>query len=185
LISLPIPLSQEETTLEQCLMNNFNVDEHLNENNQYHCDKCSQKSDAVKNTTLWHAPHRLIIQFKRFVSVGQMTYKNKKNIKFPLTGLNLKPFISPYVDGEYMYDLYGVIHHSGDLQGGHYIAYTKNAITDKWYLFDDDNVLHIDEDKIEDKINNSGAYVLIYKKRDILPLTENFSDDEFDISDVE
>ena len=185
LISLSIPFIQGDLTLEQCFTNNFNVDEHLKDSNQYNCENCSQKSDAVKNTTLWHTPHRLIIQFKRFVNAGQMTYKNKKNIKFPLVGLDLKQYTSHYVDGEHIYDLYGVINHCGDLRFGHYIAYTKNPINDKWYLYDDSNVLHIDDDKIEEKLNGPEAYVLFYKKRnDTLNIT-TLSDDDFEISDAD
>ena len=80
----------------------------------------------------------------------------------------MKDYFSDYsIICDQIYDLYGVIYHSGGLGGGHYVAYTKNLINNNWYLFDDENVLHIDDSRIKDKLNSSGAYVLFYKKREI------------------
>jgi Ubiquitin C-terminal hydrolase len=167
LITLSIPSTDDKMTLQKCLENNFNTNEQLNGDNKYHCDNCctmkEEKYNATKNVTIWYPPSRLIIQFKRFINTGNSTYINDKLVKFPLAGLDLKPFMSAYVDGEYTYDLYGVIYHFGNLRGGHYIAYTKNIINSKWYLFDDSHVLHLDDNKIEEQLNNSGAYVLFYK----------------------
>ena len=178
IISLAIPNIQNEITLDDCLTNNFNCDEHLINENKYYCDNCSNKHDAIKNTTIWHSPYILIIQFKRFVNISTSIYKNKKNIKFPINGLDIKKFVSYYVDGDHIYDLYSVIHHSGNLKGGHYVAYTKNAINGKWYLYDDANILHIDDDKLENKIVTSEAYVLFYKKREYITLTHSIIDDD-------
>jgi ubiquitin C-terminal hydrolase len=38
---------------------------------------------------------------------------------------------------KFVYDLYGVIVHRGNLNRGHYTAYCKHYGTKKWHLFDD------------------------------------------------
>lgn len=168
LISLPIHDVPDGSTLEMCLKKNFNCTEELKDDNKYYCENCSGKYNSEKKTTIWHVPSRLIIQLKRFVNNGRFSTKINKNITFPITDLNMKDYFSDYsIICDQIYDLYGVIYHSGGLGGGHYVAYTKNLINNNWYLFDDENVLHIDDSRIKDKLNSSGAYVLFYKKREI------------------
>jgi len=180
IINLTIPTTtrgEPDLTLDDCLEKYFNCDEHLTGDNKYECDNCAGKHDATKQILLWYPPPRLVIQLKRFLNDEIHTFKNDQMVKFPITGLNIRKYVTEYVDGEYMYDLYAVSHHSGSLSGGHYVAYTKNPINNEWYLFDDSNVLHIGGD-IESKLQTSGAYILFYKKREDVELTPSISDDE-------
>jgi ubiquitin carboxyl-terminal hydrolase 20/33 len=82
-------------------------------------------------------------------------------------------YMDEYISGENIYDLYGIIYHSGTLNSGHYVSFCKNLINNEWYLFDDNNVLHIPEDQIESRINDSGAYVLFYKNKKDSILTQS------------
>lgn len=50
---------------------------------------------------------------------------------------DLLSFPSPQ---SYTYNLYALVHHYGDLTGGHYVAEIKSLETGQWYLFDDDMV---------------------------------------------
>ena len=50
--------------------------------------------------------------------------------------------------GEYVYELYAVLNHSGAISGGHYYAYVKNLESKKWYNFNDSNVSEISEEKV-------------------------------------
>ena len=40
-------------------------------------------------------------------------------------------------DVDSIYDLFGVIYHSGSINGGHYTAACKSPVNDNWYHFDD------------------------------------------------
>ena len=60
-----------------------------------------------------------------------------------------------------VYDLYAVSNHFGGMGGGHYTAYCKNPVFQKWYEFDDSSVSKISQSQI----NTKAAYVLFYKKR--------------------
>jgi len=63
--------------------------------------------------------------------------------------------------GQVIYDLYAVSNHYGSLNGGHYTAYCKNPVYNKWYEFDDSSVSSIDPGSAVSK----AAYVLFYKRR--------------------
>ena len=60
-----------------------------------------------------------------------------------------------------MYDLYAVSNHFGTLGGGHYTAFCKNPLYNKWFNFDDSDVSHAKEKEVVTK----AAYVLFYKRR--------------------
>ena len=42
-----------------------------------------------------------------------------------------------------IYELYGVVNHYGTMGGGHYTAYCKNFLNNKWYEFDDSRVSEV------------------------------------------
>lgn len=144
IINLHIPSDLNDNdpnaTLDVCLKNYFGVEEKLDGENRYACDACNTKTDAIKKTELWNCPHRLVIHFKRF---NDDLKKNCQKIKFPIEGLDLSKYMSEYVGGNQIYDLYAISYHSGSLKFGHYTAYTKNPINDEWYYYDDSNLLHI------------------------------------------
>ena len=65
------------------------------------------------------------------------------------------------------YELYAVLTHKGrSSSSGHYVTWSRpDPLSDKWYLFDDDNVSEVSEDQIL-KLSGGGdwhtSYVLIY-----------------------
>jgi hypothetical protein len=83
-------------------------------------------------------------------------------------------------EGEYVYELFGILVHSGSAYGGHYFAYIKNLSTNNWYSYNDVNVrpMRISEIQkvfgntksntlnyhIETMHNHTNAYMLMYRK---------------------
>ena len=61
-----------------------------------------------------------------------------------------------------MYDLYGVVNHSGSIGFGHYYAYCKNKKDGKWYEHNDSMVSEMNPSGIV----TSAAYLLFYERRD-------------------
>lgn len=178
---LQVPLQKETTIatpseldLDTCIRENLVRSEIISGDNQYECNICNKKTDAERHTSIWNAPSKLIIHLKRFTSVelklGEtkhiMTKKISSLINFPIEGLNIKNYMSPYVSNDIIYDLYAVICHFGGMNGGHYVAYTKNPINKQWYLFDDDNVLHIEDEKLHEELVSQKAYMLFYERRE-------------------
>lgn len=149
------------TSLEECLDDYFTYDQ-MNGREVCFCEYCDKKCEAISKTDLWVSPQRLIIQLKRFTSSSQ---KIDTTIDFPIENLNLTKYVSQYSPEEYVYDLYGVIFHSGSFKFGHYVGFTKNPANGVWYLYNDSSVVELDDHTLKKQFNNSGPYILLYKKR--------------------
>jgi len=62
--------------------------------------------------------------------------KLNDHINFPVENLDMSRYV--LCDGKKaIYDLYGVSNHFGSMGGGHYTAFAKNPVYQKWYEFDD------------------------------------------------
>ena len=66
---------------------------------------------------------------------------------------------------DYIYDLFAVNCHIGRSSSGHYLSYCKNFNDNKWYCFDDNNVIPISNDEIESKLLTPMSYMIFYKKK--------------------
>lgn len=63
--------------------------------------------------------------------------------------------------GSGVYDLYGVVNHTGSLQFGHYYAYCYHEPSERWMNFNDSSVTDLPESQVV----TTAAYVLFYKRR--------------------
>ncbi len=79
------------------------------------CEKCNQRSEKYKTTTLCMIPEILAVTFKK--------YTNKMNTPFPAT---LK-FISKGASKQLVYKLVAQTEHYGSMSSGHYIAICKRS----------------------------------------------------------
>ena len=59
--------------------------------------------------------------------------------------MDLSRFLRKTVDRKepWIYNLHGVLVHSGDVHGGHYFVLIKPTATGRWLKFDDDRVTHV------------------------------------------
>jgi ubiquitin carboxyl-terminal hydrolase 4/11/15 len=78
-----------------------------------------------------------------------------------VTDLNLAEFIKDPEAPSMFYDLVAVTNHYGSMGGGHYTAYAKNHIANKWYEFNDSRVSSISPRQIV----TPAAYVLFYQRK--------------------
>ena len=164
--TIRIPLEEcNSTTLKQCLKK-YSDPELLTGDEQYQCDICRTKTDAVKQIYIWEPPEKLIIQLKRFKQQGIRLSKNMIDVTFPLTGLELTDnFSGLHPHKNCVYDLYAVIHHGGGLHGGHYTAYCKHPSNSMWYYYNDDSVYHVPMEDIERRaLDTTDSYILFYER---------------------
>ena len=112
-----------------------------------YCRKCGGPQDFTKNYEINKLPYVLILSLKRFKFNKNNNFKLKQLITFPLNNFEL---------GDKIYDLYGVVHHYGEINSGHYFSTIK--INNKWVMCDDKNVY----ETTEDKVMNQNAYILFY-----------------------
>jgi hypothetical protein len=59
--------------------------------------------------------------------------------------------------------LFGIINHYGSLTFGHYISVVKNPYSKKWYKYDDQRRIEIQESQI----TKENAYILFYVRKDV------------------
>lgn len=131
-----------ECSVESCL-NQFTECELMMGRNQVSCDNCTKCSDKVPKETvyrdaskqllIYNPPAVLILHLKRFQVYRFRSMKVNKFVKFS-TMLDLGPYCSKRAQNlpsfepdqtKVLYSLYGVVEHSGNIHGGHYVSYVK------------------------------------------------------------
>ncbi|KAJ3393859.1 hypothetical protein HDU84_000822 [Entophlyctis sp. JEL0112] len=129
----------------------------LDDENKYRCSKCKTLVQASKRMTILEAPATLVLQLKRF-EFGHYGLGGKitKMITFQ-EKLDLQPFMYK-ADSRVVYDLYGVLVHSGhSCNSGHYYSFVK-APNGIWFLKNDSEVSI-------SKVLEQHAYILFYTSR--------------------
>eukprot|EP01121_Diplochlamys_sp_Union-15-3_P022501 TRINITY_DN9604_c0_g1_i1.p1 TRINITY_DN9604_c0_g1~~TRINITY_DN9604_c0_g1_i1.p1 ORF type:complete len:781 (-),score=104.18 TRINITY_DN9604_c0_g1_i1:57-2399(-) len=156
-----IGLTTRSVRLEDCL-HGFCCSDELSGGDKYKCDHCKILQEATKTFSILQPPEVLCIHIKRFRYDSFFGSKISDHVAFPLEGLDIRPYCSESSSPDNtLYDLCAVINHRGGLSGGHYVAYCKNKIDQKWYEFDDRVVTEVSESTVK----NVEAYVLFFVKR--------------------
>ena len=93
---------------------------------------------SIKTTRIKMAPFNLMLHLKRFEFDYNTlsTRKTNQRLEFPHT-LDLRPFMSD-AGPPILYDLKGVVVHSGTAQSGHYYSFVKEQ--QQWTEFNDSHV---------------------------------------------
>ena len=157
MIDLPVPSNNKSPTLIDCF-NLYVEGEVLEGENAWYNEKTTMKENVRKKILFWSFPTILVIDFKRFNARNR---KNQILITFPLDNLDLSSYVVGYKKNSYVYELYGVCNHSGNVLGGHYTAYIKNA-NGKWYHFNDTIVKEVES---AESIISPKAYCLFYRQK--------------------
>lgn len=177
LVVRPFGSDKVYTSLNEAL-NAFVEPETLNGNNQYFCEKCNKKCDALKGLKFLTFPKILTLQLKRF-DFDYLTMRRIKlndRVEFP-EELDLNAFIeSKPPKSEYVYNLFAVLVHSGSANGGHYYAYIRHK--SDWFCFNDNQVHKVGSEDVWRTYGGGGytetrspfssstnAYMLIYRQK--------------------
>ena len=156
MLDLPIPNKPSPSLLE-CI-DLYIEDEKMCGENAWYNDKTKQKEDVLKTLQFWSLPSILIIDLKRFNKINFR--KNNCYVDIPLSPIDLSKYVIGYQKESYVYELYGICNHSGNVMGGHYTANVKTK--NGWYHFNDRNVTKIAD---ESKIISPMAYCLFFRKK--------------------
>ncbi|PRP86442.1 hypothetical protein PROFUN_05361 [Planoprotostelium fungivorum] len=159
----------------------------LEGSNQYFCEGCNAKADAMKGVLFRSLPPVIIFSLGRFEY--DWTEDKRKKItspfKYPLV-LNMSQYKEEggKEEGGDLYHLFAVVIHSGGAYGGHYHTYIRSLNEEKsieeeegeeknwkedlkgqWYDFDDSTVRKISVQKLASQFG--GADMLIYRRADM------------------
>jgi ubiquitin carboxyl-terminal hydrolase 8 len=156
MIDIPMPRELKEMDLMDC----FNayvegelIEGVLNETRNV-------RETVKKQIQFWSFPTILVVGLKRFTNANR---KDQRFVTFPIDNLDLSPFVIGYKPETYKYELYAVCNHSGNVLGGHYTAFIKNA-NGKWYHMNDTTV----EEVQQSIITTPYAYCLFYRKKTVI-----------------
>ena len=142
-----------DVDLYECFEYNRKIDL-MTGDNQMYCNQCNKLCDASYTTIIHSCPNYLIINLNR----GKGAVYECKVI-FP-EQLNIKEFAT-FKLGITVYELYAVICHLGpSSMSGHFVAYCKNSIDNKWYLYNDAIVTLCSRAQ---QYNDGMPYILFYK----------------------
>ena len=139
--------------LYECFEYNEKVDL-MDGENQMFCNQCNKLCDSTYSTKLYSGPNYLIINLNRGKGA---VYECKVN--FP-EQLNIFNFVT-FKQGITVYELYAVICHLGpSSMSGHFVAYCRNRIDNKWYLYND---AFVTECTKKYQYNDGMPYILFYR----------------------
>ena len=139
------------------LFNTYNLKKCLKKSDIL-CSKCKKEKMILKTTKIYAAPKILIIHLKR---IGY-SEKQENLIQFPINNFDFTNVVENKKNNESsLYDLFAIINHQGNLIGGHFFAYVRNFLKNKWYCMDDDFINDIDEKNLVSR----SAYVLFYQRK--------------------
>jgi ubiquitin C-terminal hydrolase len=133
----------------------------------------NKKVDANRTCCIRTTPPVLIIHLKRFEFNSKSQKRKKSNgyFSFPFE-LNMFPFTEEglnkdIVNGNYKYELRGVVNHVGLIDQGHYYSFIKDKSLNSWFKYNDELVSSSSEDLISKECfggKNNNAYLLFYER---------------------
>uniref|UniRef100_A0A8C1VV87 Ubiquitin carboxyl-terminal hydrolase 48 n=1 Tax=Cyprinus carpio TaxID=7962 RepID=A0A8C1VV87_CYPCA len=139
---------QGHKNLTECVTE-FLKEEKLDGDNRYYCESCQSKQNATRRIKLQSLPRTLNFQLMRFVFDRQSGHKKKLNtfISFPEV-LDMRPFLEG--QEKCTYELSAVLIHRGvSAYSGHYIAHVRDAHTNDWYKFNDEEIEKMEGKKLQ------------------------------------
>lgn len=156
---LSVNLGKHDTTLDACLADFFKRDELVT---TWTCEACDM-AGCRKSCSAWSLPNYLVIHLKRFTNDGR---KIRSFVEFPMDDLVLSSYVTSQKGdpNNYVYSLYAVNCHSGDVGGGHYWSHCKN-LDGKWYTFNDGDVSKAPSSQVKAHIVTNDAYILFYYRK--------------------
>ncbi|GMT15316.1 hypothetical protein PFISCL1PPCAC_6613, partial [Pristionchus fissidentatus] len=165
--------SSSDPSLQEMLAM-FSETERLKPEESWYCNRCKDHVEATKRLELYRLPPVLIIQLKRFVYTASIhtmhrRSKDERRVIYPLEGLDLSSFLADGAPSALppIYDLTGVVCHSGSSYFGHYVSMGRLPSFDAskteidWRNFDDSIVTKITPSQVQ----SDDAYLLFYKQR--------------------
>ncbi|KAG7197506.1 hypothetical protein KM043_007185 [Ampulex compressa] len=163
--SLTVSLPQtSRCTLNECIQTFVTGQKVLG----WKCPKCQVARKATKKFDFVKLSPIIVIHLNRFGESGGWLEKRNTAVDFPLIGLDLRPYLvhdekvssSNHGFRNYSYALYAMSNHYGTMDGGHYTAFCRNSVQNKWYKYDDQTVTEVSQSHVRSQ--NTSAYLLFY-----------------------
>jgi ubiquitin C-terminal hydrolase len=125
-------------------------------------------SSASKQFSFLELPPVLTFHLKRFKHKKNGFFKDGTRVEYPFE-MDLVAFMNPRAKTQNTnYRLYAIVDHSGSMNSGHYIAYTRKLIINQdgtrergdWYHISDSRASRVDQYEVA----KADAYILFYER---------------------
>ncbi len=159
-INLSVPPILGKISLHDCLKQHCakeTIEGYMNE-------KTKENETIHRHIRFWSFPAILVFSLKRFDVRQKQMVDFSFNIDMAEYAYNYDQTKEKKSNNKY--ELYGVCHHYGGARGGHYVATVKHAVTNEWFIFDDERVTKLDQhpQMLAKVIVQPSAYCLFYRK---------------------
>lgn len=153
---IKLPLHKEKSSFEEMLKEEFK-DEEIPD---YECETCKpNRTTVVCRRRIWRLPRMVSLAIKRFTPDGRKIHTRIQfNQEEPITFGNYFSDDSPEPSKTQSYECFATIDHHGSAGGGHYTSQAKSPLSEKWHLFDDENVYPLENPQF-----GESTYVLFLK----------------------
>ena len=150
----------ESVTLDNCF-ENYQEAEILLGQNQIYCNNCRQMSNAKTRNKIFTCPEVMTIILNRGKGL-----EFDVNFEYPLLFDLEKYVVNKQYGNNYKYELICVLKHIGPSgMAGHFIAFCKSPVDNKWYCYNDSDVSECFDPRNHKKLENESIpYVLFYQK---------------------
>lgn len=159
---LSIPLEVKGTNSLHQALDALIAKDTLEGDNAYYCSKYQRKIDATKRYCIKSLSDNLIFNLKRFDYDFNQGIKIKLNDYFHFPrDINMLPWTQQGLNGNipedqvidesrFLYELTGILVHTGGAESGHYYSYVKQG--NRWYEFNDKRVdfFNIDQSLVDE-----------------------------------
>ncbi|EAS01964.2 ubiquitin carboxy-terminal hydrolase (macronuclear) [Tetrahymena thermophila SB210] len=133
----------------------------------YYCKNCKKHTKSKRQFYIWQLPEVLVIHLKRFHFGSTRREKINLDVTFPIQDLDMGQYLERQTNNQdFLYDLIGIVNHSGNLYGGHYTAQCRNPYDGTWNEFNDSqwNEINIKSQNYDTKGSHE-PYLLFYCKK--------------------
>ena len=144
-------------TLDDCFFYHQKIDLMTGDNAMF-CNTCQRTENCAYQTYITNPPEIMIIILNR----GQgIQFKVKCDfVEF----INIQQYVRYSNNNPYNYKLIGVVTHMGESgASGHFVAFCRSPVDDKWYNYNDDLCFSVNNLK-NDVIDYAMPYILFYQK---------------------
>jgi ubiquitin C-terminal hydrolase len=158
-----VPKPTKPLTYQECAKLYLD-EERLDGENKHRCDTCGETKPAVRSCSIWRFAPGFVVQFKRFEEDSHRNLrKNCVVIGYPMQ-IRTEDYETDPNSPRPVYDLFGVILHSGTMSGGHCTCVVRDpAETSVWYEISDSHVQTVSATRAR----RPGAYELFYERQNI------------------
>ncbi|KAI6215799.1 hypothetical protein M3Y94_00427500 [Aphelenchoides besseyi] len=167
--ALGVSVELNENDPDWWILDTWDEEEDMTDENQFQCNNCRKKVDAVRRTCPLTLPDCLVIHYKLFEAsvVGESVVFNKcYPAPFPprFIDFNEIPTVHSNEGSNDVYFLKAIVYHDGlALDEGHYLCVIR-IHENCWRVYNDETVFYVNWNEMRRVRESTTPYLMFYQK---------------------